>query len=100
MRALLIGIVTLLLAAGVPLVAQVRHPQQRPLAAYLVFASVFLLSAGVLFVLLASLAQGLGLGSVLEGAAAAGFLLLVFGPAAGIAIWQAGKPPLRRGLPD
>jgi hypothetical protein len=67
---LLIWIAFFILA--IPLIRRIRHPDQRPFAAYLIFVSLFTLVAGILFALL--------------------FLLLVFVPALLVATWQARKP--------
>ena len=94
-------IAVLLLAAAAPYVAWVRHPLQRPFAAYLVFVTVFAVAAVVLFVLLAWLIQALGWAAALGpwGHAA---LLVVLGvlPALAVATWQARQPPSRRRPPD
>lgn len=94
-------IALLLLAAAAPYVAWVRHPEQRPFAAYLVFVTVFAVAAVVLFVLVGWAALALGLGESL-GPWGLGGLLLVLGvlPALGIATWQARQPPSRRGPPE
>lgn len=95
---LIIGFV--LLALSVPFVEYIRHPAQKPLAAYLIFLSVFLLSAMVLFSLLAWLASALGMGQTLADLGPAVlFLALVFVPAVLVASWQARKPPWRREPP-
>lgn len=90
-----------LLAAVAPYVAWVKHPRQRPFAAYLVFVSVFAVCAVVLFVLLAWLVQVLGLGPALGPWGLAALLLLLgVVPALAVATWQARQPPSRRGPPD
>jgi hypothetical protein len=90
-----------LLAAVAPYVAWVRHPRQRPFAAYMVFVSVFAVAAVVLFVLLAWVVQALDLGAVM-GPWGLGALLLVLGvaPAFAVATWQARQPPSERGGPE
>jgi hypothetical protein len=96
-----IGLLALLVAA-VPYVTAIRHPQQKPFAAYMIFVSVFALGAAVLAGLLAWLANRLGLAAVLGNTLPAViFLLLVFVPALAMATWQARKPPWRQqGPPD
>ncbi len=84
----------LILAAAIPYVARIRHPRQKPLAAYLIFISAFVVSASLFFNLLAWLAYKLDLGEALnKPAAAALFLALVFIPAIALARWLARKPP-------
>lgn len=84
----------LILAAAIPYVARVRHPTQKPLAAYLIFISAFVVSASVFFNLLALLAYKLDLGEALsKPVPAALFLALVFIPAIVLARWLARKPP-------
>lgn len=96
--AILIGIVVL--AVAVPWVMRIRHPDQKPFAAYLVFVSVFLLTAALIFSLVTWLLALMDLGQLLaRPLAAAAFLILVFVPALGIATWQARKPPFRRPPP-
>jgi hypothetical protein len=96
---LLLG--TLLLVAAIPYVSRIRNPEQKPLAAYLIFVSVFLIVAAALFRLLVWLAGSLGLESALDDPGPALlFIALVFLPAIAVAAWQARKPPWRRGPPD
>jgi predicted ABC-type exoprotein transport system permease subunit len=85
---------------AIPLARRIRHPDQRPFAAYLIFVSLFTLVAGVLFALLSWLAVLLGLSPALERLfPAIVFLLLVFAPALFVATWQARKPRWRRPPP-
>jgi len=96
---LLLGAV--LLIAAIPYVGRIRNPEQKPLAAYLIFVSVFLIVAAALFRLLVWLAGSLGLESALDDPGPALlFIALVFLPAIAVAAWQARKPPWRRGPPD
>jgi hypothetical protein len=89
-----------ILAVAALYVARIRHPQQKPLAAYLIFVSAFVAGSAVLFSLLARLASRLGLGAALtEPFAMLLFLALVFLPALVLATWLARKPPWRRGPP-
>ena len=91
----------LLLVLAVPYVARIRHPEQKPLGAYLIFVSLFAVTAALLFAAFATLADRLGVTSVLENPVAAMlFIVLVFTPAIALATWQTRKPPLRRGPPD
>ncbi len=95
---MIVGLVILILA--IPFVATIRHPTQKPLAAYLIFLSVFLLSAMILFSLLAWLVSTLGMGPALADLGPAVlFLALVFVPAVLVASWQARQPPWRREPP-
>lgn len=91
----------LLLGLAVPYVARIRHPEQKPLGAYLIFVSLFAVAAAILFTALASLADTLGVAAALENPVVAFlYIVLVFVPAIALATWQARKPPLRRGPPD
>ena len=91
-----------ILAVAIPYVTRIRHPEQKPLAAYLIFVSVFVTAAVVLYSMLAWLALKLGMESALGNTGPAlMFLVLVFVPAIALAGWQARKPPWRqRGPPD
>ena len=88
------------LALAAPYVAWVRHPAQKPFAAYLVFVSVFALACIVLFLALAWLTGALGVREPL-GPVGLAVLLVLLGvvPAFVIATWQARQPPSRRGRP-
>lgn len=71
-----------------------RHPNTRPLAAYLIFVSVFTVAAFGLFVALTLVLGALGRPGALEQpVAAAAFLILVFVPAFFLARWQLKRPP-------
>ena len=91
-----------ILGVAIPYVMRIRHPEQKPLAAYLIFVSVFVTAAIVLYSLLAWLALKLGREAGLgHTGPALLFLVLVFLPAIVLASWQARKPPWRqRGPPD
>ena len=96
-----IAIALALLGAAIPYVARIRHPDQKPLAAYLIFVFLFAIVAAVTFGLLAWLITTLGFGPSLEDPiGAAIFLLVVFAPAFAVARWQARKPPYREGPPS
>jgi ABC-type xylose transport system permease subunit len=86
----------LLLAAAIPYTRRIRHPQQKPLAAYLIFVSAFAVTAAVIFnlvVLLASVVKlGLAHGGILPSLL---FFVLVFVPAAYVATRLASLPPWR-----
>ncbi|WP_373051694.1 hypothetical protein [Thioalkalivibrio sp.] len=98
LAAFLVWIAFFILA--IPLVLRIRHPDQRPFAAYLIFVSLFTLIAGILFALFSWLAVVMDLSEALNRLfPAIVFLLLVFAPAFLVAIWQARKPRLRRPPP-
>jgi len=81
-----------LLAAAV-YVARYRHRSQRPIAAFLIFVTLFSATAAVLYFLLIWLAAALGLIPALHSVVGAVlFLSLVFVPALLLARWQALKP--------
>lgn len=71
-----------------------RHPRMRPLAAYLIFGTVFIVASFTLFaaaiVLIGSFGQERALGNPIV---ATIFLLLVFVPAFLLAHWLIRKPP-------
>lgn len=95
----LVGIA--LLAAAIPIATRVRHPEQKPFAAYLIFITIFVVVTMVLFNVLGWLAGLLGLGSALKKVGAILLLAILASlPALMLAIWQVRKPPLRRGPPN
>ena len=95
---IVVGISLLLVA--IPYVARIRHPQQKPLAAYLIFMFIFITVAVVLYSGLAMLAVALKVAHLLsQPLPALVFLLLVFLPAIALGTWQARKPPWRQGPP-
>jgi P-type Cu2+ transporter len=51
----------ILLLASIPYVARIRHPEQKPFAAYLIFVSIFAVASVVLFGMLTVVAGTLGL---------------------------------------
>jgi hypothetical protein len=80
---------------------EARHPETRALVAYLIFVTVFTVTAFVAFSTLTLLLQAAGLAHSLEHPAAAiGFLAAVFLPAFFLARWQLRKPPRRPAFPD
>ena len=92
---ILIGFTLLVLA--IPYVASIRHPQQKPLAAYLIFIFIFAVASVVLYSLLLLLSSILDLTAALKHPLPAlVFLLLIFLPAIALARWQARKPPWRQ----
>jgi hypothetical protein len=94
-------IVVVLLSAAVPYVARMRHPEQKPLAAYLIFLFAFIAGVAVLFNLLAWLAEFFGLGSLLDQPLITVlFLLLILLPPLVLATWLVRLPPRRQAPPD
>jgi hypothetical protein len=90
-----------ILGAAIPYVRRIRHPEQKPLAAYLIFLFTFAAAAVMLFSLLAWLASRLGFEPALSNTGPAVlFLALVFVPAIALATWQARKPPWPKGPPE
>jgi hypothetical protein len=93
------GIVLLILA--IPYVDKIRHSQQKFLAAYLIFVSVFILASALIFNLLVRLAHQFSLSDALEEPwPIALFLLIVFLPAFIVATWLARKPRWKQGPPS
>ena len=71
-----------------------RHPEAKPLAAYLIFVMVFTVTAFVLFTAITLVLQAAGQASLLsEPAGAILFLLVVFAPAFFLADQQLRKQP-------
>ena len=98
-NSIFVGIAILVIA--IPIVIRIRHPQQKPLAAYLIFITVFVLIAFFLFSLLTLLITNADLETLLyEPLLVILFHVLVFIPALAVAIWLAAKPPWRQGPPD
>ena len=96
---ILLGLV--LLAAAIPVVARIRHPDQKPFAAYLIFITIFIVVTMLLFKILGVISAMLGLDSVLdESGLMLALLILAMLPAILLAAWQTGKPSLRRGPPE
>ncbi|MGD8546823.1 MAG: hypothetical protein PVG13_05630 [Thiohalophilus sp.] len=95
---LIIGVIILTIA--IPYVARIRHPEQKPLAAYLIFTSVFVVVAVVLFNLLVFFVAQYKLTEYLDQIGPATlFLVLMFLPAIILASWLARMPPWRQGPP-
>ncbi|ALP53901.1 hypothetical protein Tel_12575 [Candidatus Tenderia electrophaga] len=82
------------LIAVVPYVHRIRHPDQKFLAAYLIFLFSFIIASSALYALLAWLVEALNLtrlfGDVMTTLT---FLILVFVPAFLVARWLTRKPP-------
>lgn len=91
------GLAALLAAGCWPAAQMVRHPDHRPLAAYLVFVSVFALSAAALFTAIIAVARAAGLLEAMSGGGAAALILIVILiPAFFAARWVVRRPPMRR----
>jgi hypothetical protein len=77
-----------------------RHPESKPLAAYLIFVIAFSMMAAVLFGMLTSLLVGIGAADRLEQPLSALlFLALVFAPGFFLARALIRRPPRRSPLP-
>ena len=84
-------------------VRRFRHPSTPLLAAYLLFVSLFTLTAFLIFAAGTWLLHAVGAIGALSNPFGAGlFLTVVFVPAFLVARWQLGKPPRQRmpGDPD
>jgi hypothetical protein len=81
-------------------VRRARHPEAKPVAAYLIFVIAFSATAFVLFGALTLLLQLAGQADLLAEPLAAGtFLIAVFLPAFLVGRWQLRKPPMRSRQP-
>ena len=88
------------LGLAVPYVRRARHPDVKPLAAYMMFVILFSLVGALLFLALSWLALGSGRAPALaHPLGAMVFLALVFVPAFLLARWVIRRPPLNRPLP-
>lgn len=97
---LALAIWLILLALAFPYVRRTKHPKVRPLAAFLLFATLFSVVSGTLFFALSSIVLSMGWGAALAtplGALA--FLVLVFAPGFLFARWLIKRPPLERPAP-
>lgn len=94
MYAAAIALWAIFLLAAIYYTRRERNPRMRPLAAYLIFVTVFTMASFVLFaaiiIVLGALSQEPALDSPL---AAAVVLFVVFVPAFFAARWQIRKPP-------
>jgi hypothetical protein len=82
------------LIAAVFYVGRARNPRIRPLAAYLIFVTIFTLASFAVFAAILFLLEALGqLGALDNPLAAAVSLVLMFIPAFLVARWQIRKPP-------
>ncbi|MHB1188902.1 hypothetical protein [Thiobacillus sp.] len=89
---IILWLVLMLLA--IPYVRHAKHPRAKPLAAYMVFVTLFSVGAAVMFSVLLMLLSGYGgLDTLHDFPGAAIFLTLVFIPAFLLGRWQLKKPP-------
>lgn len=89
------------LAGAVFYAREARHPDSKPLAAYLIFVAIFSAAALTIFGGLTSLLQALGRADLLERPLwAAAFLAAVFLPAFLLGRWQLKKPPRAPHYPE
>lgn len=90
----------LFLTGAVFYVRRARHPDSKPVAAYLIFVTVFSVAAFALFTVITVLLEWAGKASLLANPlGAAAFLIAVFLPAFLIGRWQLRRPPLRSPRP-
>lgn len=83
-----------LMLLAIPYVRRAKHPRAKPLAAYMVFITLFSVGAAVMFsVLLMLLSSYGGLDALHHVPGATLFLALVFVPAFLLGRWQMKKPP-------
>lgn len=97
---LALAIWLLLLALAFPYVRRAKHPQVRPLAAFLLFAMLFSVVSGTLYFALLWSVLKMGWAPALANAFwALALLALVFVPAFLFARWMIKRPPLNRPVP-
>lgn len=97
---LAIAVWLILLALAVPYVRRTRHPDVKPLAAFMMFIILFSLVGGLLFLTLSWLALETGQAAALRHPLGAlVFLALVFVPAFLLARWVIRRPPMNRPVP-
>lgn len=99
---IIIAAAVLIMLMAIPYVAYIRHPTQRPLAAYFIFISVFAVTAALLFKLMTWFAANNDMNAALgDTGPALLFIFLDILPAAALATWLARKPPWKQqGPPD
>ncbi|MDT3706537.1 MAG: hypothetical protein ROZ09_06885 [Thiobacillus sp.] len=89
-----------LLAFAFPYVRRARHPEVKPLAAFLLFVMLFSVVSGSLYFALLWIVLKMGWAAMLANALwALLFLVLVFAPAFLLARWMIKRPPLNRPVP-
>lgn len=97
---LALAIWLILMALALPYVRREKHPQVKPLAAFLLFAMLFSVVSGTLYFALLWLVLQMGWAPALANAfGALLFLALVFVPAFLFARWMIKRPPLERPAP-
>jgi quinol-cytochrome oxidoreductase complex cytochrome b subunit len=80
---------------------EARHPETRPLAAYLIFVTIFSVVVLAIFGGLTSVLRGLGQTDLLEQPLWSGaFLAAIFLPAFFLGRWQIKKPPREAPYPE
>lgn len=90
----------ILLALAFPYVRRSKHPKVPPLAAFMLFATLFSVVAGTLYFALLWLVQAMEWGPRLASPPwALAFLSLAFAPAFLLARWIIRRPPLDRPPP-
>ena len=95
-----VAIWVVMLALALPYVRRARHPDVKPLAAFMMFVILFTLAGSLLFLGLSWLALETGMAPALgTPPGALVFLALVFGPAFLLARWVIRRPPLERPVP-
>jgi len=93
-------IAALVLILAVPYVRRFRHPESRPVAAYLIFVLAFLAGAAVLYGILTTLLFVFGVGHVLSTVrGAAVFLVLDLVPPLILAHYLIRRPPREAPMP-
>lgn len=84
----------LLLALFAPYVQRIRHPAQKPLAAYLIFVTIFTAASFIMFILWTYVVSAADwIGALERPLPILLFLIGIFLPAFLVARWQARKPP-------
>jgi hypothetical protein len=85
-----------LLVAAMPHVNRIRHPDQKPVAAYLIFLFSFLITSAAMYGILDWLTEVTQMTTLIDDVVGTiTFLVLVFAPAYLVARWLARKPPWR-----
>ncbi|MGD8809961.1 MAG: hypothetical protein PVG24_10170 [Gammaproteobacteria bacterium] len=100
MYGIALGLWIVFIVAAIVYATRARHPETRPLAAFMIFTIVFTTIAFSLFAALTLLAQAMALDAALRNpVAAAIFLAIVFLPAFLGARYVIRRPPRRRAPP-
>jgi hypothetical protein len=89
------------MAGAVFYTQEARHPETKPLAAYLIFVTIFSVVALAIFGGLTAVLRGLGQTDLLEEPlSVAVFLAAIFLPAFFLGRWQIKKPPREVPYPE